>query len=306
VTKKNDFLSIHDHPAEWLEEVLSLAARVKASPDEYGEALKRKTLAMLFEKPSLRTRVTFEAGMTQLGGHAIYLAPSDAGLGSRESVPDVARNLSRWVQGIFARTFAHRTVLDLAENATVPVINGLSDLLHPCQVAADLLTLKEQWGDLKGRTMAWVGDGNNVCNSLAYGCAKTGVNLRIATPPGYEPRADILEEARWDAEKTGARIDLSNDPAQAVYQADAIYTDTWASMGQEEEAAERRLIFEPFQVNAGLMGQARSSAFFLHCLPAHRGEEVTDEVLDGEQSLVLEEAENRLHAQKAVLLTLMR
>jgi len=305
VTRQKDFLSIHDCPSEWLEEILTLAARVKASPDDYGEALKRKTLAMLFEKPSLRTRVTFEAGMTQLGGHAIYLAPSDVGLGSRESVPDVARNLGRWVQGIFARTFAHRTVLDLAEHAAVPVINGLSDLLHPCQVMADLLTLRERWGDLKGRAIAWVGDGNNVCNSLAYGCAKTGVHLRIATPAGYEPRADILEEARWDAEKTGARIDLTNDPAQAVDQADAVYTDTWASMGQEEESAERRKVFAPFQVNAALMAKARTSAFFLHCLPAHRGEEVTDEVLDGEQSLVLEEAENRLHAQKAILLTLM-
>jgi ornithine carbamoyltransferase len=303
--RPTDIISLHDLDADFLKKTFSLAARVKAGPGEYATALAGKTLAMLFEKPSLRTRVTFEAGMTQLGGHGIYLAPSDIGMGSRESVADVAQNLSRWVQGIFARTFEHRTVLDLAEYASVPVINGLTDLLHPCQVVADLFTLLEKWGDLKGRTLTWVGDGNNVCNSLAYGCAKTGTHLRIATPEGFEPRADIMEEARWDAEKTGATITVTNDPAEAADQSDAIYTDVWASMGQEDEAAERRKAFEPYQVNAALMARARTSAFFMHCLPAHRGDEVTDEVIDSDQSIVFDEAENRLHAQKALMLAVM-
>jgi ornithine carbamoyltransferase len=245
--------------------------------------------------------------MTQFGGHAIYLAPTDVGLGKRESVADVARNLSRWVDGIVARTFAHRTVLDLAEEGSVPVINALTDLLHPCQILADLLALKERQGDLAGKKIAWVGDGNNVCHSLCYGVARVGMQLRIATPRGYEPRTDVVEEARWDADRfqTGATIEQTNDAVEAVSGADAVYTDTWASMGQEDEAAERREIFAPFQVNAELMAKAATSALFLHCLPAHRGEEVTDEVLDGPQSVVLDEAENRLHAQKAVLLELM-
>ncbi len=301
----NDLISLRDVSSNTIEEILDLAGTLKGNPEHYSDALAGKTLAMIFEKPSLRTRVTFEAGMTQLGGHAIYLAPSDAQLGKRESVPDVARNLERWVDGIMARTFAHKTVVDLAQYAGVPVINGLSDYTHPCQGLADYLTLKEIKGDLKGRTLAYIGDGNNVCNSLIFGGVKLGVHVRVGTPPGYEPNEEVVRIAREECRTTGGSVTVTNDPREAVKGADAVYTDVWASMGQEEETAKRKEIFKAYQVNAALMAAAGEDAIFLHCLPAHRGEEVTDEVADSPASVIFQQAENRLHAQKAVMVLLM-
>jgi ornithine carbamoyltransferase len=259
---------------------------------------KGQTLAMLFEKPSLRTRVTFEAAMTQLGGNAIYL---EGQLGVRESVPDVAKNLDRWLDGIMARTFDHNTVLQLAANANVPVINGLSDREHPCQAFADFLTIQEAKGSLDNLKLAYIGDGNNVTNSLMLFAAKIGMNFSIACPSGYEPIKDLWELTLQIAKQTGSNISLTYDPAEAVKDADAVYTDTWVSMGQEAETEIRIKDFQGFQVNAELMAKAKPDAIAMHCLPAHRGYEITDEILDGKQSVVFDQAENRLHAQKAVI-----
>jgi len=293
-------LGLQQLTAEEIRSLLELAQRVKARREDYRQALAGKTLAMLFEKPSLRTRATFEIGMKELGGNALYLGPQEIGLGTRESVPDVARNLSRWVHVIMARVFAHQTVAGLAEHASVPVINGLSDFEHPCQALGDYLTLLEHKGSLPGATLAWVGDGNNVCHSLIVGAARLGVRMRVATPPGYEPDAAVVEEARG----FGGSIEIFPNAAEAVAGADAVYTDVWASMGQEAEAEERRKIFRPYQVNAELMGKAGKGALFMHCLPAHRGDEVTDAVIDAPTSVVYDQAENRLHSQKALLLAL--
>jgi len=298
-----DLISMDDlTPAEvWavLDHARDLKRRTHAG--EETRPLRGKVLAMIFEKPSLRTRVTFEVGMAQLGGTSIYLAPQDAQLGTRETIPDAARNLERWVDVIMARTFAHATVVELARWARVPVINGLSDLEHPCQTLADLLTLYERFGGFRDITVAWVGDGNNVCHSLMLGAAKVGLNLVVATPPGFRPNAGIVERARAVGRETGAALTIVEDPREAVAGVDAIYTDVWASMGQEAEREERARIFRPYQVNAQLLARAKPTAVVLHCLPAHRGEEITDEVLDGEQSVVFDQAENRLHAQKALL-----
>ncbi|MBI2837547.1 MAG: ornithine carbamoyltransferase [Acidobacteria bacterium] len=299
-----DLISIHDLPEGEVHEIFAVARDVKAFPERYSGALNQKTLAMLFEKPSLRTRVTFEAGMTQLGGHAIYLA-QDVGLGKRESVRDIAKNLERWVDGIMCRTFAHKTVTDMALHAGIPVINGLTDLLHPCQALADYLTLIEKFGDLRGRKIAYVGDGNNVAHSLMFGAAKLGMEIRVGTPAGYEPNAEIVSSAREDAKRTGGKVEVVRDPFEAVRGVDAVYTDVWASMGQEAEAANRAKVFPPYQVNSKLMAAAAPHAVFLHCLPAHRNDEVTDEVLDGPQSVVFDESENRLHVQKAIMILLM-
>ena len=302
---KRDFLSLHDLTASEMEGLLDLAFEVKRRPAAFENALERKTLALVFEKPSLRTRVSFEVGMAQLGGRAIYLGPSDIALGRREAVKDVARNLARWVDAIAIRTFSHHTIEEMADEAHVPVINALSDLLHPCQAVADVLTLRELKGDLRGLRLAFIGDGNNVAHALAQAAAKTGLHLVLATPRGYEPAAGIFRQAREDAVATGAKISIVQDPADAVQGADAVYTDVWASMGQEAEAEERRKIFTRYQVNSYLMPLAKPDAVFMHCLPAHRGEEVTDPVLDGPHSVVLEQAENRLHVAKAVLLALL-
>ncbi len=296
-----DLLSLQELTAVQITHLLKLAAQVKAQPKKFRRALEGKTLALLFEKPSLRTRATFQIGMEQLGGRALYLSPQEIGLGTRESVPDVARNLSRWVDGIMARVFAHRTVVELAEHASVPVINGLSDLVHPCQALGDYLTLREHKGKLAGLTLAWVGDGNNVTHSLLYGAARLGVEMRVATPPGYEPDPAVVKAAR----QAGGCIRLTHDPAEAVAGADAVYTDVWTSMGQEAEAEARRQLFRPYQVNGELMRRAKPQALFLHCLPAHRGEEVTDEVIDSPNSVVFDQSENRLHIQKAILLALL-
>ena len=298
-----DLVSIDDFTAAELVEVLDRSADLKRRL-RAGEAtplLAGKTLAMIFEKPSLRTRVTFEVGMRQLGGGAVNLAPADIQLGTRESVSDVARNLSRWVDVIMARTFAHRTVSDLAEAASVPVINGLSDWEHPCQALADLFTIQEHLGRLEGVRIAWVGDGNNVLHSLLLGAAKLGVSVAVATPPGYAPGAAVVARAREIAVPSGATLAVGHDPADAVRGSDIVYTDVWVSMGQEAERDQRLRDFAGYQVNAALLRKAGGAAKVMHCLPAHRGEEITDEVLDGPRSIVLDQAENRLHAQKGLL-----
>jgi ornithine carbamoyltransferase len=299
-----DLVSLLDFTTEELERILATASEIKANPSHYARSLAGKTLFMYFEKPSLRTRVTFEAGMTQLGGHAIYYTATDGKIGVRESVEDVARNLERWVDGAMCRTFSHDLVVELARIAQIPIINGLTDRLHPCQALADYLTLVEVCGELSGRRLAYVGDGNNVAHSLMLGGARLGVHVTVITPEGYAPLADVVADARRAAERTGARIEVTHDIAR-VAGANAVYTDVWASMGQEASAAERARAFRGFQINAELMRRAGTDAVFLHCLPAHRGEEVTDEVADSPQSVIFQQAENRLHAQKALLLLLL-
>lgn len=291
-------------------EILRLAFQFKTKlrRREDHSYLKDKILAMVFEKPSLRTRVTFECGMLQLGGHALYLAPSDIGLGKRESVADVARNLSRWVDGIMARTFLHSTVVELAENSSVPVLNGLSDLEHPCQAVADFQTICEKKAAgttrLAGLKLAYIGDGNNVCNSLLLASALLDVDMSVGCPEGYGPDRQIMSMAKEKA--NGSSINVVNDPVAAVKDADVVYTDVWTSMGQEAEKERRLEVFKDFQVTEAMMGSAKKDAIFMHCMPAHRGEEVASEVIDGPQSVVLDQAENRLHAQKALMVELMR
>jgi ornithine carbamoyltransferase len=301
-----DLIAERDLTRGDVELILSLAARVKRSPRSFARALDGKQLAMIFEKPSLRTRVTFEVGITSMGGHAVYLDHAKPRLGERESIQDIARNLDRWVDGIVARTFAHSSVLGLAENASIPVINGLTDLLHPCQALADFFTLEEKFGRLEGLPVAFVGDGNNVCHSLMMIAAKLGAFLNVATPAGFEPNSDIVEEAEACARGTGARITFFRDPVEAVSGACAVYTDVWASMGQEYAAHLRAQVFAPYRVTTDLMRAADRSAVFMHCLPAHRGQEVVDAVIDSPKSIVYDQAENRLHAQKAILLLLMQ
>lgn len=305
------FLSAADLSREEAEALLARAAVLKAEWRAGGEGLhaawplRGKTLALVFEKPSLRTRVAFEAGMTQLGGHGSYLSANDIDMGGRESVPDVARNLSRWVQVIAARVFKHGTVETLARHADVPVINALSDREHPCQALADLMTLREHFGRLQGLRLAYMGDGNNVCHSLMLLGATLGMSVAVACPPDYRPDPDMLAHAERLAEASDATISVTSSPNEAAEGADAIYTDVWASMGQEHEVARRRPVFQPYQVNPALMAQAAPGALFMHCLPVHRDEEVTAEVIDGPQSVVFDQAENRLHVQKALILTLL-
>jgi ornithine carbamoyltransferase len=295
--------------AEWspavIRELYHLAADIKARPDRYRGALGGRFLAMIFEKPSLRTRVTFEVGIQSMGGGAVFLDHTGMRLGQRESIKDVARNLSRWVQGIVARTFEQRVLEELAEHASIPVINALSDRFHPCQALADFFTLEERFGGLRGLKLAYVGDGNNVCHSLLMAGARVGANVRVATPAGYEPASDIVAEARRAARETRGKIELFRQAEEAVTGAQAIYTDVWASMGQEHEAAQREAIFAPYQVNEALLTLAAPDGVFLHCLPAHRGSEVTDAVIDSPHSIVYDQAENRLHVQKAILLMLL-
>jgi ornithine carbamoyltransferase len=300
-----DLISIGQMTPEEVEGIFELALKVKSNPDDYEDALPQMTMAMIFEKPSLRTRVSFEAGMTQLGGHAIYLGPSDISLGKRESVPDIARTLNGMVDIIMARTFSNESVTTLAEFAAVPVINGLSDLHHPCQALADFLTILEKKGSLRGLKLAFLGDGNNVAHSLLECGAKTGVSVTIVCPQGYEPNKDILEQSIADGKKLGAKMNVTSDLKEGVKGVDIIYTDVWASMGQEKEAEERKKIFAQYQVNGDVMKMADKEAIFMHCLPAHRGEEVTEEVVESWQSVVFEEAENRLHAQKSLILQLL-
>lgn len=300
-------LSIHDLSRDEIQELFTLAKDLKAARKrgDPHRLLEGRTLAMIFEKPSTRTRVSFETGAAQLGMTPIVLNASDTQLGRGETIYDTAQVLSRYVDAVMARTFAHDTVLQLAAHGQVPVVNGLTDLLHPCQGLADYFTMHERFGALEGLEVAYVGDGNNVCHSLLFGAAKLGCSIRVATPEGYEPEASIVEAAREDARESGARIEIGDDPAAAVEGVRVIYTDTWTSMGQELEAAQRREQFAAFQVNAALVERAASDAIVLHCLPAHRGEEITDEVMDGPHSAVFDEAENRLHVQKAILVRLL-
>lgn len=298
--KKRDLISVFDLKKEEIYKIFDLTKSLKRKQKKglSHKFLKDKTLAMIFEKPSLRTRVTFETGMTQLGGHAIYLAPADIQLGKRETVSDVARNLSRWVDLIMARVFSHHTVVQLAENAKVPVINGLCDLEHPCQILSDLFTIVEKKNDLGKTTIAFIGDGNNVCNSLIAASAILNFRLNVATPPEYRPNQEYVARAR--------KLILTTDPIEAVRDADVVYTDVWASMGQEQEAEVRKKVFRPFQVNEELLAHNKKDYFVMHCLPAHRGEEITDGVIDGPHSIVLDQAENRLHTQKAIMVFLCR
>ena len=303
--RHKDLISIHDLSAEEVEALFQLAANVKARPDRYRTALQGQTLAMIFEKSSTRTRVSFEVGMYQLGGLATFLSSRDIQIGRGEPISDTAQVLSRYVNGIMARTFAHATVTDLARYATIPVINGLTDLLHPCQALTDYFTMREVFGHTRGLTLAYVGDGNNMAHSLMFGGPKVGVHVRVATPEGYRPRPGIVEMAAADARDAGTTLELFSRPEEAVRGAHVVYTDVWASMGQEAEAAERIKAFAGFQVTPELMELADPAAVFMHCLPAHRGEEVAAAVADGKRSVIFDEAENRLHVQKAIMLLLM-
>ena len=305
VEAANDLLT----GAEWgpaqVRELFQLAADVKAQPQRYRGALGGRFLAMIFEKPSLRTRVTFEVAIQSLGGSAIFLDHSNARLGARESIPDVARNLSRWVQGIVARVFEQNTLEVLADYASIPVVNALSDRFHPCQALSDFFTLEERFGAVRGLKLAYVGDGNNMCHSLLLAGARVGAHVRVATPAGYAPDAQIVADAKRTAKETRGKIELLRSPQESVAGAQAVYTDVWTSMGQESETDERAAKFAPYQVNDELMSLAAPDAVFLHCLPAHRGAEVTDAVMDGPRSIVFDQAENRLHVQKAILLKLL-
>jgi ornithine carbamoyltransferase len=301
-----DLIAERDLARQDLDLIFNVASRVKCSPGSYARALQGKQLALLFEKPSLRTRVTFEVGMTSMGGFAVVLDQSKPRLGERESVKDVARNLERWVNGMVARTFSQAIVEELAEYASIPVINGLTDRFHPCQALADFFTLEEKFGNLRGLEMAFIGDGNNMAHSLMMVAAKLGVSIRIATPRGYEPHDDIVREAKRCAARTGAKIRVVSDPLEAISGVHAVYTDVWTSMGQEHSAHLRAQVFAPFRITESLMAEADPEAVFMHCLPAHRGEEVTEGVIDSPRSIVFDQAENRLHVQKAILLLLLQ
>ncbi|MBQ1509409.1 MAG: ornithine carbamoyltransferase [Selenomonadaceae bacterium] len=302
--KGKDMISIHDLSVDEVEEILGLAAELKAKQKAGIEhhLLRGKTLGMIFEKSSTRTRVSFETGMYQLGGQALFLSNRDLQLGRGEPIKDTARVLSRYLDGIMIRTYGHDRVMELAEYASVPVINALTDLLHPCQVLTDLLTIREHKGkNLKGLKMAYVGDGNNMTNSYMYGCAKAGMTFVAATPKDYAPDAEVTKNAMEDAKLTGASITLVTDPVEAVKGADIVVTDTWASMGQEAEHEERKKIFAPYQVNKELLANADKRVIVMHCLPAYRGEEITEDVLEANADVIFDEAENRLHTQKAIM-----
>ncbi len=302
---KRDLISIKDLTKKDLTDIFNLADSLKKTPDKFSYTLKKKMLALVFQKPSCRTQVSFEVGMYQLGGSSLYLGPDQIKLDLRESASDIARTLSRYVDGIALRTFAHKNILQMSEYATIPVINALTDLLHPCQALADIYTIREKLVNLNEIILAFIGDGNNVCHSLLYGCSKMGFNLNIATPKRYPPKDSIVREALSFAKASGARIRLFNKAEDAVVGSDIIYTDVWASMGQERQAGERRGHFKKFQVNKKLLSLAKSKCLIMHCLPAHRGQEITDEVIDSENSIVFDQAENRLHVQKAILILLL-
>ena len=301
---KRDFISLKDFTTQDIDVILSLASQLKKDPRQASDLLRGKSIALIFQKPSNRTRVSFETGIFQLGGNAIYLGPDDIDLGKREPTADVARTLSRYVGGIVARVFSHQDILDLAKYATVPVINGLSDLSHPCQAMTDIFTVQEKFGKLKGLKMAYIGDGNNMCNSLIMASVKVGLDLHIATPKGYDPDPAVFEFGQELAKTSGATIAMTHSPQEAAKGAQVIYTDTWVSMGQEEETAERLKDFAGFQIDDKIAALADKDHIFMHCLPAHRGQEVTQSVIDGPHSVIFDEAENRLHMQKAIMIFL--
>ena len=300
-------LSINDLSLQEIEQILTLSEKLKKQLKEgvQHHLLKGKTLGMIFTKSSTRTRVSFEVGMYQLGGYSLFLSSNDIQLGRGESIFDTAQVLSRYIDGIMIRTFKQSDVEELAKYGSIPVINGLTDLMHPCQILADLFTVYEQKGTLKGLKLAYVGDGNNIANSLLHGCSKVGMNIAVATPKGYECDSNMVYEAYENAKLSGSEIILTEDPVEAVTDADVVYTDTWVSMGQEDEKEKRIKIFMPYQVNGELFSKAKEDAIFLHCLPAYRGYEVTEDVIDGSQSLIFDEAENRMHVQKAIMALLM-
>ena len=302
-----DFLSLHDLTKEEIKELIDLAIKLKEDKKNgiVNHPLEGKTLGMIFTKSSTRTRVSFEVGMYELGGYPLFLSSADIQLGRGETIHDTAKVLERYLDGIMIRTYSHQDVLDLAEHADIPVINALTDLLHPCQVLADLQTIYEKKGKLEGLKMAYIGDGNNMTHSLMFGCGKMGLDLSVATPKGYEPDSEVTRLAMEDFKESGATLTLTNDPVEAVKDADVIYTDTWVSMGMESEKAERVKLFKDYQVNSELVKNAKDDYLFMHCLPAYRGYEVSDDVIDGPNSIIFDEAENRLHAQKAVMVKLM-
>jgi len=305
--KAKDLITIDGLSRDDISVIFGLTAKLKAGGKfSSGEPLKGKTLGLIFQKPSLRTKVSFVAAMAQLGGTGIYLAPEEIRLGEREEIKDVARTLSRYLNGIVARTFRHGDIIELAKYSSIPVINGLSDFSHPCQALTDLFTVKEKKGGLKGLKLAYIGDGNNVCNSLLYICAKLGVNMAVAAPKGYGPDKKVAESAARTAAVSGGKIELTSDPEKAVSGADVIYTDVWTSMGQEKEKAKRLKAFRGFQVNGKLCSKADRGHIIMHCLPAHRGEEITEECMEGGHSVVFDQAENRLHVEKALLLLLLK
>jgi ornithine carbamoyltransferase len=298
-------LSIDDLRPEDIERLFRLAGAIKAHPKKYRTALNGKFMALIFEKPSLRTRTTFDVGIKQLGGDAVYLSPQEINLGKRESVRDVAKNLERMVDGVMIRTFGQDICAEFARECSKPVINGLTDFEHPCQALADFLTIREHRKTITALKVSYIGDGNNVAHSLLLAAAKLGAQLFVATPEQYRPAADVVQRAQEIARNTGATIVVAADPVDAAKDADVIYTDTWTSMGQEEEAERRRAIFKPYQITRELFSHAKRDALFMHCLPAHRGEEVTDEIIDSNNSVVFQQAENRLHIQKAIMLELL-
>jgi len=302
---KKDLISIKELTRDEIAELLKLTEELKENPSAYYERLKGKSLGLIFQKPSNRTRVSFEVGMHQFGGYTVYLGPDDIKLGVRETTKDIALTLSRYLSVIVARTFKHQDIVELAENATIPVINGLSDLLHPCQALADVFTIKEKFNNLEGVKLAYIGDGNNVLHSLLYCGAKMGLNISFATPKGYEPDADILKEAIKIAGDTGAKIEVANNKEEAASCADVLYTDVWVSMGQEAEIKKRLKAFKGLLIDSELVNKAKKECIVMHCLPAHRGEEIADDVIDGTHSVVFDQAENRLHIQKAILLKLL-
>ena len=301
-----DFIEIHDYSAAEVMAIFEIARDMKANRSKYATALQGQTLAMIFEKSSTRTRVSFEVGMFQMGGHALFLSSRDIQIGRGEPIYDTAKVLSRYVDAIMARTFAHRTVTELAEYSSVPVINGLTDLSHPCQAMTDYFTAWEKLGDLKGRKLAYIGDGNNMAHSLMFGAPKLGMHVSVATPSAYAPDDTVVARAKADGDQAGTRVIVTTSIEEAVRDADIVTTDVWASMGQEEESAKRAKDFEGWQVDNRVMGFAKKEAIFMHCLPAHRGEEVASEVIDSDRSVIYDQAENRLHVQKAILYSLMK
>ena len=301
------FLTLQDYTSAEITALLDLAVELKCKQQqkEQHHLLAGKTLGMIFEKPSTRTRVSFEVGMWQLGGHALFLSSQELQIGRGEPVRDTAAVLSRYVDGIMIRTFAHSVVEELARHATVPVINALTDLYHPCQALADLMTIREKKGSLHGLSVTYLGDGNNVAHSLMLGCSKLGVHIRVCAPQGYGPKSEVVAKSEENAALSGSNVTIIDDPVAAVKRADVLYTDVWASMGQEQEKITRKKIFAPYQINEALLSQAETDAIVMHCLPAYRGEEITAAVLEGEHSVVLDQAENRMHAQKALMASLM-
>ena len=302
---KKNLLTISGLSRDDITDIFKKASQIKKDPFSGRNTLKDKVIGLIFQKPSNRTRVSFEVGTLQLGGHSVYLGPDDIKFGERESINDIARVLSRYLELIVLRTFKHSDILEFAKYAEIPVINGLSELVHPCQALADVFTMKEKLADIKGKTLCFVGDGNNVLHSLLSCCSKVGMNVRVATPKGYGPNNEILKNAKLTAKKMGAIIEVGNDPKEAAKDADVIYTDVWVSMGQESEKDIKIKTFKGFQVNSKLVGLAKKEVLVMHCLPAHREEEITDDVIESKLSIVFDQAENRLHTQKAIIMKLM-